>query len=438
MAKQSTVQGRAVYIIDGNRTPFLKARSQMGPFSAADLALQTCRDLLARQPFTPADLSEVVTGCVMPDADEANISRVIALRLGCGEKVPALSVQRNCGSGLQAIDTAVQSITQGRSDIVLAGGTEAMSHAPLMLNDSMVNWLGKWMSAKTMAQRAMLLPQFRPSFIKPIFSLLKGLCDPIVGLSMGQTAEILAYRFGITRQQMDEYAVESHARLIQAQDAGYLSEITPLYSKDGKVYQHDDGVRRDTTLETLAKLKPFFDKRFGLVTAGNSSQVTDGAAFVILASEEAVKRYKLPVRAKIIDIAWAALDPKQMGLGPIHAATTLLQRQNLNLADIDFWEINEAFAAQVLACLAAWQSDDYCQKELGLKKALGAIDRNRLNVDGGAVAMGHPIGTSGARVALHMMSLLEREQAKRGIVSMCIGGGQGGALLMERVTGLSQ
>lgn len=434
MANKST-HGRTVYIVDGSRTPFLKARNQMGPFSAADLAQQTCRELLARQPFKPSDLSEVITGCVMPDADEANISRVIALRIGCGNKVPAFTVQRNCGSGLQAIDTASQNISQGRSDLVLAGGTEAMSHAPLMLNDDMVNWLGKWMTAKTIGQRLKMLPSLRLHYLKPVFSLLKGLCDPVVGLSMGQTAEVLAYRFGITRQQMDEYAVESHARVLEAQHRGYLSEITPLYAKDGKVYLQDDGVRSDTSIETLSKLKPFFDKRFGMVTAGNSSQVTDGAAYVILASEEAVKRYKLPVKAKIIDIAWAALDPKQMGLGPVHATTALLQRHSLALSDIDFWEINEAFAAQVLACLAAWQDDDYCQKELGLKKALGQLNQSHLNVDGGAVALGHPIGTSGARLALHMLEVLQREQATRGIVAMCIGGGQGGAMLIERVKG---
>lgn len=419
-----------VYIIDGTRTPFLKARGKPGPFSASDLAVQAGRELLLRQPFAPTELDEVIMGCIIPSEDEANIARIISLRLGCGKSVPAWTVQRNCGSGMQAIDSAAKDIAMGRANLVLAGGTEAMSRAPLLLNHGMVCWLASLQTSRSLAQRLKTLLQFRPHFLKPIIGLIHGLSDPVVALNMGQTAEILAYRFGITREQMDAFSVRSHQRLAAAQKQG-LSEVVPIYHPKGQIYLLDDGVRLDSNLSSLAKLKPFFDKKFGLVTAGNSSQITDGAAMLLLGSEEAVKRHNLPVLGRLVDTQWAALDPEVMGLGPVYATTPLLQRQKLNLADIDYWEINEAFAAQVLACLAAWQDDAFCQKELGLSSALGVLDQERLNVNGGAVALGHPVGASGARIVLHLLNVLKARQAKRGIATLCIGGGQGGAMLLE-------
>lgn len=427
-----TPTGRAVYIVDGSRTPFLKARGKPGPFSAADLAVSTGKELLLRQPFAPTDIGEVVMGCVMPREDEANIARIIGLRLGCGDSVPGWTVQRNCGSGMQAVDSAAEDITLGRYDLVLAGGTEAMSRAPLILSDAMTRWLASWQQARSLGQRLKLLSQLRPHFFKPIVALVHGLCDPVVGLNMGQTAEILADRFHITRAQMDAYALQSHQRLAAAHDRG-LAEITPIYSAKGTMYELDDGVRRDSSMESLGKLKPFFDKKFGLVTAGNSSQITDGAAMLVLASETAVNKYKLPVLGRIVDTAWAALPPEIMGLGPVYAASALLKRNNLALKDIDYWEINEAFAAQVLACVAAMDSPEFCRKELGRDHAMGKLDMSRLNVDGGAVALGHPVGASGARVILHLLDVLKRNGAKRGIASACIGGGQGGAMLLETV-----
>ncbi len=432
MFKPTSHYARPVYIVDGLRTPQLKARGKPGPFSASDLAMQACRALMARQTFAPTAFDEVVTGCVMPSPDEANISRIIALRMGCGDAVPAYTVQRNCGSGLQSIDNAALDIASGRCDLVLAGGTEAMSRAPLLFNRRMVEWLADWSSAKTAGAKAKTLLQFRLGYLAPIIALINGLSDPIVNLSMGQTAEKVAYHFGITRTEMDLYSVESHQRLTAAQKNGTLAEeITPIFDTAGKYYEFDDGVRSDSTVEKLAQLKPFFDKPFGLVTAGNSSQITDGAAFVILASAEAIERYQLPVLGRLVDVVWKALDPSEMGLGPVYASTALLKQQDLSKDEIDYWEINEAFAAQVLGCLAAWNDADFCKKYLGLKSAFGQLDRARLNVDGGAIAIGHPVGTSGARLVLHMLHVLKRNGAKRGIATMCIGGGQGGAALIE-------
>lgn len=423
---------KPVYIVDGSRTPFLKAKGKPGEFAAVDLALGCARPLLARQPFSAEQLDEVIVGCMMPGPDEANIARVIALRLGCGKKVPAWTVQRNCASGMQSLDSAAADISLGRANLVLAGGVEAMSHSPVLLNQAMVGWLGRLAMSKKPIDKLKTFAALRPGHLKPIIGLLRGLTDPVVGLSMGQTAENIAHRFKIDRTMMDTFAVQSHQRLIAAQEAGYLDEIEALYDTNGHVYLHDDGVRSDSSVERIAKLRPVFDKQFGNVTAGNSAQITDGAAMLLLASEDAVKEFKLPVMGKLIDSNWAGLEPAQMGLGPVHAITPILQRNELTLSDIDYWEINEAFAAQVLGCLAAWEDDDYCKEELGLEKALGKVEQDILNVDGGGVSLGHPVGSSGARIVLHLLKVLERNKAKRGIASLCIGGGQGGAMLIER------
>ena len=421
-----------VHVVDGARTPFLRARTGPGPFTASDLAVACGRALLDRQPFEASSFDEVIVGCNVPSPDEANIGRVVSLRLGCGHAVPAWTVMRNCASGLQAIDSARDNILLGRSRLVLAGGTDAMSHAPLLFSHDMVRWLAHWMSAKSLARRAALALQFRLSFLKPSIAILRGLTDPVVKLSMGSTAEIVAARFGITRAQMDEYSVESHRCLAFAQDNGHLDEIEPLYETKGTVHAVDDGLRRDSSVERLAKLKPVFDKPYGNVTAGNSSQITDGAAMLVLADDDAVREHGLEPLGTIVDSQWGALDPAEMGLGPVHAATPLLLRNGLTWDDIDCVELNEAFAAQVLGCFAAWESDDYCRTHFGLERAFGAPDRGRVNVDGGAIALGHPVGASGARIVLHALKTLVRTGGRRAVATICIGGGQGGAMLLER------
>ena len=434
MTENTTLPMRDVYIVDGARTPFLKAKGKPGPFSASDLAVRAGRELLQRQPFAPTDLDEIIVGCVMPSVDESNIARFIALRLGCGNAVPAWTVQRNCASGMQALDSAVKDIATGRCNLIMAGGTEAMSRAPLLFNDEMTNWFAGVMSAKNWKNKLKEYLQFRPWYLKPVIALIRGLRDPTVNLNMGQTAENLAYRFHISRGEMDEFAYNSHQRVMKAQEDKYFKEVETVYADNGSFFPQDDGVRVDTTLEKLASLKPFFDKPFGCVTAGNSSQVSDGAAMLLLASKDAVQKYRLPVLAKIVDTQWAGVDPAEMGLGPVYATHKILKRHNRNLQSIDYWEINEAFAAQVLGCLAAWESDDYCRKNLGTDKALGTIDPTRINVDGGAIALGHPVGASGARIVLHLVEILRRQNAKTGIATICIGGGQGGAMLIENVS----
>ena len=423
-----------IYIIDGARSPFLKARNAPGPFAASDLATAAGSALLARQRFAPEQLDEVILGCASPSPDEVNIGRVVALRMGCGIKVPGWTVMRNCASGMQAIDSAIANILSGRSQLVLAGGVDALSRAPLLYSDAMVRWFAGWMQARGLGQKLAMAGRFRPGYLAPVIAIMKGLTDPIVGQLMGQTAENLAWSFGISREEMDAFAVESHRRVAAAHDAGHFKqELVPLIGRDGSVFAEDDGLRRDVSMAGLAKLKPFFDKKYGRVTPGNSSQITDGAAWLVLASAEAVERFGLEPRGRIVDSHWAGLEPERMGLGPVHAATPILQRQGLSLDDLDLLEINEAFAAQVIACQRAWTDADYCRSRLDLPGALGEVDPARLNVDGGAVALGHPVGASGARIVLHVLEALRRTGGRRGLASICIGGGLGGAMLVEAV-----
>jgi acetyl-CoA C-acetyltransferase len=424
--------GRPVYLIDGARTPFLKARGKPGPFSPVDLAVQCGRPLLLRQNMPPDAFDQVILGCVNVVPTEMNPARVAALRLGMGESMPAFTVQINCGSGMQSADVAYRYIADGSNQLILAGGTEALSHAPLVLQRQAVDWLAQTQQAKSLGQRLAALGRFKARYLKPNISLKEGLIDPIVGLSMGQTAEVIAHLFGVTRAEADAYAVSSHQRLAHAWDQGWLdNEVEPAISPDGQLFNRDDGLRPDSSVESLSKLKPVFERPYGQVTAGNSSQVTDGASWLIMASAEAVEKYQLEPKAVIRDSHWSALDPQIMGLGPALSAGAILQRHNYDLDDIDLWEINEAFAAQVLACLAAWEDADFCREQLGREEPLGRLQRDKLNVDGGAIALGHPVGTSGNRILLHLMNALQRRGLKRGIATECIGGGQSGAMLIE-------
>jgi len=425
---------RPVFIVDGSRTPFLKARSGPGPFTPVDLAVQCGRPLLARQPFAPTAFDQVILGCVNVIADEMNPARVAALRLGMGEQMVAFTVQINCGSGMQSIDTGYRYIREGISDLILAGGAEALSHAPLVWPNSGVRWFAALAGAKGIGAKIAAALKIKPSYLKPIIGLERGLTDPITELNMGQTAEKVGHLFGVTRAQSDAYAAESHQRLATAQKEGFLKgEVETAFSRDGKFYDHDDGVRPDSTSETLAKLKPVFERPWGQVTAGNSSQITDGASWVVLASEKAVAKHGLTPKAVILDSQWSALDPSIMGLGPVLSASALLKRNGMTLQDVETWELNEAFATQVLGCLAAWADEKFCREILGLDGAAGEIDRARLNVDGGAISLGHPVGTSGNRIVLHLVNAMKRLGTRRGVATECIGGGQGGAMLIETV-----
>ena len=423
--------GRAVYIVDGARTPMVKAGNKAGPFTPVDLAVEAGRPLLARQPFDPREIDDVILGLVNVHPDEVNPGRVAALRLGCGSEVPGWTVQRNCASGQQSIDTGWKNIAAGNGDLILAGGAEALSHAPLLFSQKAAGWFGQFMSAKSTAQKLAALQNFRPDMLQPSIGLLRGLTDPVVKVNMGVTAEILAHRFNISRTDADTYAVQSHHRLAAAHKNGHLEEMHSIIDRKGKLYDHDDGVRPDNSVEHLAKLKPAFEKPYGKVTAGNSSQITDGGSWTILASQDAVDKYGLKPMARIVDCDWSSLDPSVMGLGPALASARLLTRHGLKQKDIGAWEINEAFAAQVLSCLKAWTQKDFCQSILGLDEPFGELDQDILNIDGGAISLGHPVGTSGNRITLHAIHAARRLNSQLAVASECIGGGMGGAMLLE-------
>jgi acetyl-CoA C-acetyltransferase len=423
---------RPVYIVDGARTPFIKARGKPGPFTPVDLAVQAGRPLLLRQPLAAEHFNRVILGCVNVIAAEMNPARIAALRLGLGEAMPAFTMQINCGSGMQSIETAFRYISEGNDDLILAGGAEALSHAPLILQDEATKWMAELGQARSVPAKLKHLLTLKPGYLKPEISLKKGLTDPVVELNMGQTAEVVANLFNISRAEADAYAVRSHLRLAEAQKQGWLdNEVVPMVAPDGSVYRFDDGVRPDSSTEHLGKLKPVFERPYGKVTAGNSSQITDGASWVILASEEAVKQHGLTPKAVIRDSEWSGLEPEIMGLGPAVSVGRLALRNQMSLDDIDLLELNEAFAAQVLGCLAAWNDRDFCHSLFGIDGVLGEFDRERLNIDGGAISLGHPVGTSGNRIVLHLMNALERKGLKRGIATQCIGGGQAGAMLIE-------
>jgi len=420
----------AVYLVAGKRTPFIKAKVGANDWSASDLAVAAGKGVLNSLDFNPNVIDELILGCAGPSQDEANIARVVALRLGLSEKTSAFTVQRNCASGLQAIESAFLSIKAHKNKVVLCGGTEAMSRAPLIWQQPLTDIFARVNSAKDFASKLKALVAFRPKYLAPIVAILRGLTDSTCGLNMGQTAERLAFMFNITREMSDHFSVQSHVRS-KAAEMLLQQECVPLFDRKGRAIEKDDGVREDANIEKLAKLKPVFEKPYGQVTAANSSQISDGAAFCLLASGEAVTHYHLPVIAEIKDITFTGVDPRIMGIGPTHAIYQLLHKHQLNLADIDRFEINEAFAAQVLACAAAFEDETYLREHFN-GVSMGHLPMELLNQEGGAISLGHPVGASGARLTLHAAQMMHLRDEHRAVASLCIGGGQGGAILLER------
>ena len=422
-----------LYIVDGVRTPFCKMGTALAGADAVELGRTAAAAVLARTGLDPAQIDEVIFGCVGQPADAANASRVIALRAGVPDHVPAITVHRNCASGFEALTQAAEKIGAGRGHIFLVGGTESMTRYPLLYNERATRKYGDLAKAKTPAQKIGGLLKFRPADFAPRVTLQLGLTDPVVGLNMGQTAETLARDWRITRETQDHFALQSHQRAAAAR--GRLAEemwpVYPRASKKPTAVAEDNGVRENQTMEALAKLRPVFEKRGGTVTAGNASQITDGAAALIVMSEEGLRRSGLTPIGRLIDYAYAGCEPARMGLGPVYAIAQAEKRSGLGLKDAELIEINEAFAAQVLACRAAAASAEFGRKHLGRAGALGEIPNEALNVNGGGIALGHPVGASGARLVLTALKELRRRRAKRALVSLCVGGGQGGALWLE-------
>ncbi len=434
MSKQD--RSRDLAIVAGWRTPFCKAGGSMKGARAADLATHVFREVIDRTGVDPAAIDEVILGCAGPDAGEANVARVAALRAGVPEAVPAMTVMRNCASGMEALLAAQQRLRAGDGEVFLVGGAESMSNFPLMMGPRMVQFFTRLQKARSLTQRLKVISSFRPSALKPRVAVIEGLTDPITGLMMGNTAENVASLFGIDRERMDEFALQSHRKAAAAIEADRLGEeIVPLSvpAKHSDWLAADDGVRMQQTIEALQKLRPVFDRNAGDVTVGNAFQVTDGAVAMLCTTVDRARQLGLEPLCVVRGHARAGLDPAFMGLGPVHATPKALHAAGVGFSDLELIEINEAFAAQVLGCVEAFKSRGYCRDKVGLDDALGEVDPGILNVNGGAIALGHPIAASGARLPLTLAHELRRQGKRWGLASLCIGGGQGQAMILEAV-----
>ena len=424
---------REVVVVAAVRTPLAKANGAFDRLSAVELGALAMRELMARSPISRDDVDSVIVGNVIQPADAANIARVIALNAGVPRAVPAHTVHRNCASGMQAVTDAAQMVMAGRAEVVIAGGVESMTHAPLLLHDEVRAAMYRLSRARSVKDRLRVLGALAKARWKPRVALMEGLTDPTVRLNMGQTAEILAREFSITRREQDDFALRSHQQAEAAWQAGfYDDEVMHVFAPPSFAAVHrDEGIRSGQSMEALGKLKPVFDKPLGTVTAGNSSQITDGAAMLLISHREKAEAEGWPILGYVYDWAYSGCDPARMGLGPVYASHRLLQRAGLAMTDITRMEINEAFAAQVLACLKAMESDAFAREHLGLEQAPGAPDMDRLNVHGGAVALGHPVGMTGARLIMTLLRQLQHDTGGgMGVATLCIGGGQGGAVLL--------
>ena len=421
-----------IAIVAGIRTPFCKMGSVLKDMSAQELASLTTRELLERTGVDPKTIDEVIFGNVGQPADAANIARVIALMSGIPHTTPAFTVHRNCASGLESVVTAALKIRGGEAKFILAGGTESMSNIPFLFTKEYQEIMSDLSRAKDMGSKLKTLLRLRPKYFSPRVGLMMGLTDPACGLNMGQTAEVLAKEFGITRKEQDEFSLISHHRAIAARER-LKEEILPVVAAPEykKTVEMDNGPRENQTIEALTKLKPIFDKNSGTVTAGNSSQVTDGAVSLLVMSESRAKELNQKPLGFLRSWAFAGVEPARMGIGPAHAIPLALRKAGMTLKDIQAIEINEAFAAQVLACLKALESEKFAS-DFGYAGLTGTIDRNILNINGGAIALGHPVGATGSRLILTMLKHLNRNNLSVGLVSLCIGGGQGAAMIVER------
>ncbi len=443
---------RDVVIVEGVRTPFAKADTKLKTVHPAELGRVALKELIARTNLDVNVVDEVIVGNTGTPSDAVNISRVVALNAGIPQKTSAFTVHRNCASALESISTGFERIKSGTMDCVVAGGTESMSQMPLIMSKAFVDIIARLGSAKTPVQQLSALGSLLKADLKqvmemvttspmqatahkPRIAILEGLTDPFVGINMGQTAELVAKEFHLSRQEQDAFALRSHQKASAAMKNGvFAAEITPVYipPKYKEVVTEDIGPRETQSMEALAKLKPFFDKRTGTITAGNACPITDGAAMLLLMTRAKAKELGYKPIAKIRSYAFAGCEPERMGLGPVYSTPVALKRAGLTMKDIGLVELNEAFAAQVLGCMRAFESDKFGQEKLGLAGRVGEINPEIVNVNGGAIALGHPVGATGSRLVLTLMKEMQRRNVQFGLATLCIGGGQGGSMILER------
>ncbi|MFC2157241.1 thiolase family protein [Acidobacteriota bacterium] len=422
---------KRIAIVDGVRTPMTKAGTALKDIEADALAAAAVKGLLQRTDMDVGSVDELIFGNVATPVHAANISRVIALKAGLPVDMPAFTVSRNCASGMESITTAASKILAGVGDVYIVGGVESMSNIPFLFSREMKDFFSSLYKARNLPSRLKALLSFRLRFIKPVIGVVQGLTDPISGMILGDTAELLAREFRISREEQDRFALKSHQRAVRASKDGIFDqEIVPV-PLGAEIQEKDVGPRDNQSLEALGKLSPYFDKVNGTVTVGNSSPLTDGACALLVMEEERAREMGYSPLGYLKEYTYVSLDPARMGLGPVYATAALLKKSGASMKDFQIIELNEAFAAQVLACLEAFDSEKFAIESLNLPHSVGKIDQEILNVNGGAIALGHPVGMTGARLVLHTLKELNRRHQQTGLATLCVGGGQGAAFLLE-------
>ncbi len=425
--------GRRAAVVAGLRTPFVKAGTDFRDLSAVDLGALVVNELVARSGIAPKEVDSVVFGQVIPSATVTLIGREMVLRTQLPRSVQAHTVSRACATSIQTTTDAADQIRLGHSDVAISGGAESISDAPIFASRTLAQALVEVSRAKTFTERAKILARLRPKDFAPVPPALK---EPTTGLTMGESAEIMAQKNSISREAQDALALESHRRAGEAWDSGKFDAevmhvaVPPRFERTSA---RDNIVRKDTTLEALAQLRPVFDRRYGTITAGNASPLTDGASALVLMSEDRAKALGLRPLGFVRSYAYAALDPRdQLLQGPAYAAPVALDRAGLTLEDMDLVDMHEAFAVQVLSNLQAFASKAFAEKELGRKEPLGEVDPAKLNVNGGSIALGHPFAATGARMILQTLRELDRRKGQYALLTVCAAGALGAATVLER------
>jgi acetyl-CoA acyltransferase len=425
--------GRRVAIVEGCRTPFAKSGTDFKDVSAVELGKIAVRELIARAELDVEQIDHVIYGTVIQSVKEPNIAREVTLGSGIPPRVPSFTVGRACASANQAITSGAEQIALGMADVVIAGGAESLTDIPILFSPEMRNALVRASKARSMGERLKAFATIRPRNLAPV---TPAIAEPTTGLTMGESAEKMAQENGISREEQDRWALRSHQLAAAATADGRLTaEIVPAYipPRYDKVVTSDNGIRADTSLEKLAQLKPVFDRKYGTVTAGNASPLTDGGSAVLLMSEEKAKALGYTPLGYIRSYAYASLSPSdQLLQGPVYAAPVAFDRAGLTMKDIDLLEIHEAFAAQVLSNLQWFDSDKIAKERLGRDKALGIPDEDRINVMGGSIAIGHPFGATGGRVTITLLNELKRRGGQFGMISVCAAGAMGFVMIVER------
>jgi acetyl-CoA acyltransferase len=422
--------GRRVAVVDGCRTPFTRAGTAFKELSAIDLGKVSVRELINRANLDVKEIDHLVYGTVVQSVQEPNIAREVTLGAGIPPTVPSFTVARACASSNQAITSAAEQIGLGMAGVVIAGGAESLSDIPILFSDEMRDALVAASKARTMRDRLRAFASIRPRHLVPISPAI---AEPTTGLTMGQSAEKMAQENGISREEQDRWALRSHQLAWAAtQDGRLTAEIAPVYL-DGEAVTHDNGIRADTSLEKLAQLKPAFDRRYGSVTAGNASPLTDGASAVLLMSEEKARALGYQPLGYIRSYAYAALSPAdQLLQGPVFATPTALRRAGITMADVGLMEMHEAFAAQVLSNMQWLTSKKIAQERLGLSEPVGLPPEDRINVMGGSIAIGHPFGATGGRITVTLLNEMRRRDVELGLITVCAAGAMGFAMVVER------